>query len=56
MSREARRPDEIEAEYRQRKLAVREDPGLSWEEKELTVKALGDEYHRTRKQAEREAA
>ena len=56
MSGDARRPDELEAEYRRRKLAVREDPGLSWEEKELALKALGDEYHRARKQAEREAA
>ena len=47
-----RNVDQLEAEYRRRKLAIREDPGLSWEKKELAVKKLGDEYHRARKEME----
>ena len=43
-------PEQLEAEYRRRKLAVREDPGLSWEKKELKVKALGEDYHRRRRE------
>ena len=39
-------------EYRRRKLAIREDPGLSWEKKELAIKALSEEYHRARKEME----
>ncbi len=52
MGGEVRRPDELEAEYRRRKLAVRGDPGLSWEKKELKVKGLGEEYHRARREME----
>ena len=35
----------LEANYRRRKLEIRETPGLSWEKKELAIKALGDEHH-----------
>ena len=43
-------------EYRRRKLEIREDPGLSWEKRELAVKRLGDEYYRRRRKLESEAA
>jgi hypothetical protein len=52
MSTRAKTLEEPEAEYRWRKLAVREDPSLSWEKKELKVKTLGDECHRARKEME----
>ena len=56
MKRTAKTPDQLEAEYRRRKLAIREDPGLTWEKQERQVKALGDEYYRARRQLESEAA
>ena len=43
-------------EHRRRKLAIREDPELSWEKKEHQIKALSDEYYRARRQLEEEAA
>ncbi len=52
MSKTVRTADQLEAEYRRRKLAIREDSGLSWEKKELKVKQLGDEYHRARREME----
>ena len=55
MSREARRPDELEAEYRRTKLTIREDGGLSWERKERTIKELGEEYYRRRRELEEAA-
>ena len=56
MSKQAKTLEELEAEYQRHKLAIREDPGLSWEKKELQVKALSDEYYRARQQLEEEAA
>ena len=44
--------EELEREYRRRKLAIREDPGLSWEKKERTIKELGEENHRARREME----
>lgn len=38
-------PARLEAEYRRKKAAIRKDPGLSWEKKELQIKALGDEHY-----------
>jgi hypothetical protein len=35
----------LDAEYRRRKLEIRESPGLSWEKKELAIKALSDEHY-----------
>jgi hypothetical protein len=53
MSKAPKTPDQLEAEYRRRKLAIREDPGLSWEKKELQIKALGEEFYlRRRKEME----
>ena len=52
MSEQTKTFEELEVEYRRRKLAIREDPALSWEKKELAVKVLGDEYHRRRKEME----
>ena len=56
MSKRAKTLEDLEAEYRRKKLAIREDPGLTWEKQERQVKALGDEYYRTRRQLESEAA
>ena len=32
-------------EFRARKLAIRQDPELSWEKKELAIKRLSDEHY-----------
>ncbi len=45
-------PEQLEAEYRRRKLAIREEQGLSWEKRELRIKQLGDDYYRARKEME----
>ena len=52
MTRTASRPDQLEAEYLQRKSQIRADDTLRWEKKELAIKALGEEYHRARKEME----
>ena len=52
MSKQTKTPEDLEREYRRRKLAIREDSELSWEKKELQVKALGEEYHRARREME----
>ena len=52
MSKQTKTLEELEREYRRRKLAIREDPGLSWEKRELQVKQLGEEYHRARREME----
>ena len=52
MSKQAKTLEELEREYRNRKLAIRADSELSWEKKELQIKALGEEYHRRRKEME----
>jgi hypothetical protein len=39
-------------EYRERKAQIRADEALSWEKRELAIKALGDEYHRARNEME----
>jgi len=47
----------LEANYRRRKLEIRETPGLSWEKKELAIKALSEEhYERLRELEDREGA
>jgi hypothetical protein len=56
MNTQAKTLEELVCEYCRRKLAVREDPGLSWEQKERQVKQLGDEYYRARRRLEGEAA
>ena len=56
MSNQTTTLEDLEAKYRQRKLAIREDSGLSWEKKERQIKALSDEYYRARRQLEEEAA
>ena len=40
-------PARLKAEYRRKRAEIREDPALSWEQKERRIKALGDE-HRAR--------
>ena len=54
MTSEARamEPDQLEAEYLERKAQLRTDASLSWEQKELQVKRLGDEHYRVRKEKE----
>ena len=52
MSKQAKTLEELERTYRRRKLEIREDPDLSWEKKELTVKVLGEGFHRRRKEME----
>lgn len=39
------RREALDVEYRRRKLEIREAPGLSWEKKELAVKALSDRHY-----------
>jgi hypothetical protein len=47
----------LEAEYRRRKVEIRETPGLSWEQKERKIKAMGDELReKLRGRKETEAA
>jgi hypothetical protein len=55
VSEQAKTLKELEAEYRRRKLAIREDASLCWEKKELKVKALHEEYHRQRRELEEAA-
>ena len=52
MNAQAKTLEELEARYRRRKLEIRADGGFSWEKKDLQIKALGDEYHRARKEME----
>ena len=52
MSKTAKHPEDLEADYLKRKADIRADAGLSWEKKELAIKALGDEYYRARKEME----
>ena len=56
MSATAGRPETLERDYRAKVAKVRADNSLSWEQKERKVRALGLEYDRTRKEAERRAA
>ena len=53
---EAKDLERLEREYQERKAQLRADASLSWEQKEKTIKALGDEYHRRRRELEKEAA
>ena len=50
MSKQTKTLEELEARYRRRKQAVREDSELSWEKKELKIRALTDEHFRTLKE------
>ena len=42
----------LERDYQERKAEIRADTSLSWEKKELQVKALGEEFYRARKEME----
>lgn len=46
----------LEVSYRRRKAEIRQDPGLSWEQKERQIKALGDEHHARLREIGRGAA
>ena len=48
--------DRLEADYLKRKAEIRADPALSHEKKELTIRRLGLEYDRARKELEEDAA
>ena len=48
--------EDLEAEYLARKARIRSDETLSWEKRELAVKALGGEYYRARRHLEEGAA
>ena len=52
MKAQAKSLEELERAYRKRKLEIREDPALSWEKRELSLKALSDEYYRQRRELE----
>ena len=57
MKQTAKTLEELDTEYRQRKAEIRADEGLSWErKKELSIRQLGDEYYRRRRQLEEAAA
>ena len=43
----------LEADYRRKRAEIREDLGLSWEQKERRIKALGDEHYARLRQMER---
>jgi hypothetical protein len=49
-------PAKLDAEYRRKKAEIRQDPGLSWEQKERQIKALGDEHYARIREMEREGA
>jgi hypothetical protein len=55
MNTQVKTLEELEAQYRRRKLEIRADATLSWEKKELSVKALSDEYYRQRRKLEEAA-
>ena len=52
MSKATKTPDQLEAEYLARKAQIRSDESLSWEKRELAIKALTDEHHRALKEME----
>ncbi len=45
----------LEADYRRKKTEIRQDPELSWEQKERAIKALGDEHYARLREIERGA-
>jgi hypothetical protein len=45
---------ELEADCRRKKAEIRGTPGLSWEQQERQIKALGDEHYARRRELERE--
>jgi hypothetical protein len=47
--------EQVEAEFRRRRLEIRADPALSWEKKELAVRQLGLEHREALKQLEEAA-
>ena len=48
--------EELERDYRERKAEIQANPALSFEKKQLQIKALGDEYHAQRRELERSAS
>ena len=55
MSKTAKTLEELEAQYLKHKAEIRSEETLSWEKRELTLKRLGDEYYRRRRELEEEA-
>ena len=56
MTKEAKDLDRLEADYRAAVAKIRQEPGLSWEKQERTIRELGLEYDRKRRQLEEDAA
>jgi len=52
----ARELEDLKRDYLTSKQEIRENPELSFEKKELQIKALGDEYYARRRELERQAA
>jgi hypothetical protein len=55
MSTTAEALERLEQEYKHKRAEVRSDNSLSWEKKERTVRELGLEYDRARKQLQEAA-
>ena len=55
MSKQAKTPEALESEYLKRKAEIRSDETLSWEKQELSIRQLGDEYYRRRRELEEES-
>jgi hypothetical protein len=47
--------ERLERDYLASKQQIQENPGLSFEKKQLQIKALGDEYHARRRELEEAA-
>ena len=44
--------ERLVCDYRERKAQIRSDEGMSWEQKEKAVKALGEEFDTRRRELE----
>ena len=55
MSKTAKTLEELEAQYLKHKAEIRSDETLSWEKQELSIRQLGDEYYRRRRELEEES-
>jgi hypothetical protein len=56
MSTKAKDLERLERDYLTSKQQILENPDLSFEKKQLQIKALGDEYHSRRRELERSTA
>jgi hypothetical protein len=51
-----RKLEQLERDYLASKRQIQENPALSFEKKQLQIKALGDEFYARRRELERSAA